>query len=62
MSQLSMILDKLEMADILKLQNVVPSYYRMIHDTRVSANDRTIISELKAQLRFCLDEKYLLRI
>ncbi|CAF3066216.1 unnamed protein product, partial [Rotaria sp. Silwood2] len=59
MTPFSMIFDKLEMANQPTLQNVVPSYYRMVNDTRVNTNDHTIINELKTEIRFCLDEKYL---
>lgn len=62
MGQFSMIFDKLEMACIPTLQNVVPSYYRMVEYTQVSANDHIIIKQLKDQLRCCLEEKYLASI
>ncbi|CAF4973187.1 unnamed protein product [Rotaria sp. Silwood1] len=59
MRPFSMILDKLEMANQPTLQNVVPSYYRMMNDTQINANDHKIIKELKSEIRYCLDEKYL---
>jgi hypothetical protein len=59
MSPFSMIFDKLEMANIPTLQNVVPSYYRMMSDVRADTNDHKIIDELKTEIRSCLDEKYL---
>jgi hypothetical protein len=59
MSPFSMICDKLEMANIPPLQNVVPSYYRMMNDVRADTNDHKIIDELKTEIRSCLDEKYL---
>ncbi|CAF1661599.1 unnamed protein product, partial [Rotaria magnacalcarata] len=59
MHPFSMIFDKLEMADQPTLQNVVPSYYRMMNDAQVNTNDYKIINELKTEIRICLDEKYL---
>ncbi|CAM4779841.1 unnamed protein product [Rotaria magnacalcarata] len=59
MHPFSMIFDKLEMADQSTLQNVVPSYYRMMNDAQVNTNDHKIINELKTEIRICLDEKYL---
>ncbi|CAF1305811.1 unnamed protein product [Rotaria sordida] len=59
MRPFSMIFDKLEMADQPTLQNVMPSYYRMLNDVQVNTNDHKIINELKSEIRSCLDEKYL---
>ncbi|CAF4039817.1 unnamed protein product, partial [Rotaria magnacalcarata] len=59
MRPFSMIFDQLEMANQPTLQNVVPSYYRMMNDTQADANDHKIIKELKSEIRYCLDEKYL---
>ena len=59
MRPFSMVFDKLEMANQPTLQNVVPSYYRMVNDVLPNPNDAEIISELKKEIRVCLDEKYL---
>ena len=58
MSPFSMIFDKLEMANHPTLQNVVPSYYRMMNDVQASTSDHKVIDVLKAEIRSCLDEKY----
>ena len=58
MRPFSMIFDQLEMANQPTLQNVVPSYYRMVKDTQINENDHSIIQELKDKIRYCLDEKY----
>ena len=58
MQPFSMIFDQLEMANQPTLQNVVPSYYRMVKDTQINENDHNIIQELKDKIRYCLDEKY----
>ena len=40
------------------LENVLPSDYRMMKDTQINKNDHKIIKELKAEIRYCLDEKH----
>ena len=56
MRPFSLIFDKLEMANERTLQNVVPSYYRMMKDVQA---DHKVIDELKSEIRLCLDEKFL---
>ncbi|CAF1218373.1 unnamed protein product [Didymodactylos carnosus] len=59
MNPFSMIFDKLEMANIPTLQNVVPNYYRMMNDVRADINDHKIVDALKTKIRSCLDDKFL---
>ena len=54
----SMIFDQLGTTNQPTLQNVVPSYYRMMKDTQIHENDHKIIKELKDKIKYCLDEKY----
>ncbi|CAF4762223.1 unnamed protein product [Rotaria sp. Silwood2] len=59
MNPFSMVFDKLEAANQPTFQNVVPSYYRMINDVQPKSNDHKIIIDLKSEIRYSLDEKYL---
>ena len=59
MRPFSLIFDKLEMANEPTLQNVVPSYYRMVKDVQADPADHKVIDELKSEIRLCLDEKFL---
>ena len=52
-----MIFDQLEMANQPTLQTVIPNHYPMMKDTRTNKKNYKIIKELKAEIRYCLDEK-----